>query len=136
MGLFVMWVAFSIAAAIFASSRGRSGFAWFLVSMIISPLIAFVFIAVMKNEAMPPVTTKTPTSETHVKCPSCAEFVLPEASKCKHCGSELKPDPGYVQRKAVEKQKLEDELQHDTYVGWSIVAGIVLAVYLGIKAFS
>ena len=28
---------------------------------------------------------------THVKCPECSEFVLAEASKCKHCGSKLAP---------------------------------------------
>jgi len=30
-------------------------------------------------------------SETHVKCPDCAELVLREAKKCKHCGCALIP---------------------------------------------
>lgn len=28
---------------------------------------------------------------THVRCPDCAELVLTEARKCKHCGCVLKP---------------------------------------------
>lgn len=32
-----------------------------------------------------------PTTETHVKCPECAELVRREARKCKHCGSALAP---------------------------------------------
>ena len=31
------------------------------------------------------------TSETHVKCPDCAELVLKEARVCKHCVCKLVP---------------------------------------------
>lgn len=30
-------------------------------------------------------------ADTHVKCPDCAELVLREAKKCKHCGCTLVP---------------------------------------------
>lgn len=33
----------------------------------------------------------TSDSGTHVKCPDCAELVLKEARKCKHCGCSLVP---------------------------------------------
>lgn len=32
-----------------------------------------------------------PSTDTHVKCPDCAELVLKEARKCKHCGLTLAP---------------------------------------------
>lgn len=32
-----------------------------------------------------------PRPSTHVKCPDCKEFVLKEASVCKHCGCRLVP---------------------------------------------
>lgn len=32
---------------------------------------------------------KVNTSHTHIKCPECAELVLKEAKKCKHCGCSL-----------------------------------------------
>ena len=33
--------------AVFASSRNRSGFGWFLLSLFISPLITLVFLAIL-----------------------------------------------------------------------------------------
>lgn len=32
-----------------------------------------------------------PSPDTHVKCPDCAELVLREARRCKHCGCALRP---------------------------------------------
>lgn len=29
--------------------------------------------------------------DSQVKCPHCAELILPDAKKCKHCGSMLAP---------------------------------------------
>ena len=35
-----------------------------------------------------------PTSyATHRRCPACAEPILREAVKCKHCGTAVEPDP-------------------------------------------
>ena len=45
------WILFSLAVAILASNRGRSGIAWFLVSILISPLLGLIFVLVMKNMA-------------------------------------------------------------------------------------
>lgn len=33
------------------------------------------------------------TPRTHVRCPDCRELVRWDASKCKHCGTALKPLP-------------------------------------------
>lgn len=33
----------------------------------------------------------TPSPETHVRCPDCAEFVLKKAKVCKHCRCALVP---------------------------------------------
>lgn len=37
------------------------------------------------------VTRPEEPVEQRVKCPECAELVLIDARKCKHCGSELTP---------------------------------------------
>ncbi len=37
-----------------------------------------------------------PDPRTHLKCPDCREFVLREASVCKHCGCELVPKEAIV----------------------------------------
>ncbi len=50
MEILLLWFAFSVAAGIFAANyRNRSGFGWFLLSLVISPLLGFVFAAVSKT---------------------------------------------------------------------------------------
>lgn len=48
MELLALWIIFSVAVALFANGKNRSGFNWFLISMLTSPLIGFVFLMVMK----------------------------------------------------------------------------------------
>ena len=48
--MFILWVALSIAVGLFASNyRNRSGFGWFVLSLLISPLLGFVFAAVSRS---------------------------------------------------------------------------------------
>jgi hypothetical protein len=47
MELILFWFIASIVVAVYASSRNRTGFGWFLLSLIISPLISFVFLAIL-----------------------------------------------------------------------------------------
>ena len=50
MEIFILWFALSIAVGIFASNyRSRSGIGWFLLSLLISPLLGFIFAAVSKS---------------------------------------------------------------------------------------
>jgi uncharacterized membrane protein YhdT len=95
MSLFLVWFAFAFIVGIFASSRGRSGFGWFLLAAIFSPLLAFIVCAVMENlrdtQAKQASIENLPSEKTHVRCAQCAEFVLPQAKVCKHCGSALTP---------------------------------------------
>lgn len=82
------WFAFSIAVGVWASNKGQGGIGWFFLSLLISPLLAGIFLALSKNlksEAL------LPNAITHVRCVACAEFVLPAATKCKHCGETLLP---------------------------------------------
>lgn len=48
--IFILWIALSIAVGLFASNyRNRSGLGWFALSLLISPLLGFVFAAVSKT---------------------------------------------------------------------------------------
>lgn len=44
MGVFFGWLILSIIVACIASSKGRSGFGWFCLSMLISPLISVIIL--------------------------------------------------------------------------------------------
>lgn len=71
----VLWIVFSILVGVYASSKRRSGIGWFALSMVISPLIAFVIVAV----------AGLPQGELK-KCPNCVEEVKAEAKVCRFCG--------------------------------------------------
>jgi len=85
--LFV-WFFFAVICGVYASGKGRSGFGYFVLACIISPLLCFLLLAVMGSANEQPAG---PTPETHVKCPDCRELVLKDARKCKHCGCALVP---------------------------------------------
>jgi len=78
--IFFFWLIFAVVVGVVASSRGRSGFGWFLLAMVVSPLLAFIVVAFL------PSLKNAPNSNTHAKCAMCAELILKEAIKCKHCG--------------------------------------------------
>ena len=72
LALVFFWTALSIAAGFHAQNRGRSGVGWALFAVFLSPLLAFVFLAVLPKLEDDDVLT----------CPFCAEEILPDAKKC------------------------------------------------------
>lgn len=84
----VMWLVFAILVGVYASSKGRSGFGFFLIAIILSPLIGLIIaLVVAPNNKV--IDDKALDSGDMKKCPHCAELVKAEAKICKHCQSEL-----------------------------------------------
>jgi hypothetical protein len=50
MEIIIVWVLLSMGASLVANSKGRSGFAYFLLSLLLSPLVGFLVAL-----AMPPM---------------------------------------------------------------------------------
>jgi Na+/melibiose symporter-like transporter len=92
MTFFSIWFICAIVAAIVASSRGRSGFGWFLIGCIIG-IFAIILVALLpsKNERAIVVGGEVATAETHVRCPWCKGLVRMDATVCMHCRKELVP---------------------------------------------
>jgi hypothetical protein len=127
----VIWLGLAIGAGAIASSKGRSGFGYFVLALFL-PLIGFLIAAFIaprsKNgEPLPPGTfidcksclrpyrntlSECPhcrasngemwSGPQQKKCPACAELILAEARKCKHCG-EMQPVPEPAAEMAVLK---------------------------------
>lgn len=95
MEIVFFWFMLAFVVGVAASRKGRSGFGWFLLAAVISPLIAglLVLLASDRREPGPPKDElgNAITPETHVKCPDCRELVRRDARKCKHCGTALVP---------------------------------------------
>jgi hypothetical protein len=83
MELIIGWAFFAAVVGFMASTWNRSGFGYFLLSLILSPLIGLIFLLLAGRRE------EGPTPDTHVKCPDCKELVLKDARKCKHCGCQL-----------------------------------------------
>jgi hypothetical protein len=85
---FVFWLIFSIVVGIGAAGRGRNGAGWFLLSMVISPVLAFLLLVLLPSRSK---SAGAPETQHLRKCPHCAELILREAKKCKHCASAVEP---------------------------------------------
>ena len=96
MEFLVMWVILCGLVAVYASGRGRSAFGWFVLSVVLSPLICFLILLALANlKAQTPALAfaggDAYSADTHVRCPDCRELVRKDACKCRHCGAALIP---------------------------------------------
>lgn len=92
MELMLLWLGFAFLVALYARSKGFSGFVSFLFACILSPLIAAAIIA-MRKPNVSAIEARATSGGQFRKCPACAEFIKSEASKCKHCGEAVEPLP-------------------------------------------
>lgn len=98
MEIFFGWIIFSIVVGVIASARGRSGIGYFFLSLILSPLIGLLFAALL------PSLKDAPSAETHVPCAMCAEPILKQALKCKHCGHVFEKSAADLEREALRER--------------------------------
>ena len=131
MDIAIFWILLAIAVGVWASNKGRSGFGWFLLAMLLSPLLGFIFCAISQDISKS-VGASHPSAETHVKCPACAEFVLPAATKCRHCGESLKPQPNYAIQRAINTDDIESKSTLITIGAW-LAIGLILWLILRAK---
>ena len=88
MEVLIVWLVGSLIVGVLATSRNRSGFAWFVLSMVLSPLLMGLLVAVLpRGDA----GRQAYTADSHRNCPECREVVRSDARLCKHCGSKITP---------------------------------------------
>ena len=56
MELFIFWLILSIVVGVFAGTKNRSGFGWFMLSLLISPIITLILVAILPRRSSPPVS--------------------------------------------------------------------------------
>ena len=120
MTFFIAAVLLGLVPAFIAQSKGRSFAGWWLYGFLLF-IIAIVHVLVI-----PPLNSQYTNPSKIRDCPFCAEPVLRQAVKCKHCGSALSPIP-------------PSEADSDgTKIAWKRVVVLLLSLsvtYLIMKSF-
>lgn len=86
--MLVVWLVGAVVVGVLATTRNRSGFAWFMLALVLSPVLMGLLVALVpRGDSGQPAYT----ADTHRHCPECREVVRRDARKCKHCGSSIAP---------------------------------------------
>ena len=97
-GLIVSLVIAPLFVAKAARDKGRSYGAWYAITAVLGVglcfvgwIIAAIIVATMQPGAStaPPGSASTAPPRPTKRCPACAEDVLADARRCKHCGQDL-----------------------------------------------
>jgi hypothetical protein len=137
-----LWFGLAVIVGVAASvRRGRNGFGWFLLSLVISPLLTGLLVL-----ALPDLRVRAREDydrESGRRCPFCAELIKKEAIVCKHCGRDLPAltpppppkrwahvDPGQTETVS------EGERRKASLIFVAALFGIVGAVGLAMYVFS
>ena len=78
LGVLVAWLVLAAVVGAAAHSRGRNGAGWFLLAILISPLLALLAVALM-----------APGGGARKACPECGERVPVDAHICHYCRHEF-----------------------------------------------
>lgn len=87
--LIFAYLSFAVVAGIIAGSRGRSGFGYFALSLVVSPLIGIILAVALPN-LRPSIEREAELADTR-DCPHCAERIKKGASVCRFCGRDVSP---------------------------------------------
>lgn len=90
----ILYFGLSALAGIVAARKGRSGIGFFLLALMLSPLIGLLAAAIARpaDVRAQALVRAGYRSKTWRKCPSCAEIVRREARVCRFCGLSLPPE--------------------------------------------
>jgi phosphate/sulfate permease len=130
MVIFFFWIAPALIIAAYANSKGRSAVDFFVLSLLLSPLIGFLIAAISSPER-----EEVPERSGLKECPDCAECVQGEAYICRFCGHKFSTDIPAVVSQEDQSQKEQEQIQEQTIATlgrWTPIALAIFAAYIAV----
>lgn len=84
----ISWFLFSVVVGVWSRRKGGSFISGFLFSLLLSPLIAGLILAVRKP-LKSTLEERELASGRMKRCPHCAELIRAEAKRCRFCGQDV-----------------------------------------------
>jgi hypothetical protein len=118
--LVIVWVGLALATGAAAKSRGRDATGWFLLALIVSPVIALILLMAFQPRRAGPSKL----------CKFCRSQVARDATVCPHCQRDI----AYTSEEIAQQK---GQVESDRIQTWAllilVVAGLVIAGILNGK---
>lgn len=114
MEFFIAAALLGLIPAAIAKNKGRDFVIWWLYGALLF-IVALIHALVMPSESKP---TFLSNNEPLRDCPYCAEPIRFQATKCKHCGSD------------VESARLPEPKYNGTQIAWDRLFYVIVAIVI------